>query len=444
MERKPYFVVPKKGGGLRPILDLRPINRALYKCAFKMTTLKQILAQIRPGDWFVSVDLKDAYFHIQIAPRHRRFLRFAFEGIAYQFMVMPFGLGLAPRTFTKCVDAAFSPLRASGMRILNYLDDWLILAHSEDVLNSHKHTLLRHLESLGLCVNVQKSVLRPSQTIMYLGVQLDSITMRARLSQEGIQDLVSALNAFRLGRPIALKEFQRLLGRMAAAATVCHLGLLYMRPLQLWLKTQVPRRAWKLGRARIVVTRRCLSALKPWQNPDLYQRGVQMGLVTRRKVVTTDASTTGWGAHCDGLPASGHWTESERTWHINRLELRAVSLALQSFMTQIRGHHMLIRTDNMTVVSYINRQGGVHSKALYSQAARLLLWADHYLPSIRAAHVPGCLNSGADMLSRNGIPHGEWRLNPGTVRLIWEQFGKAEVDLFATEENTHCPLFFSL
>ncbi len=45
-----YFVVPKKDGGLRPILDLRPINRALYKRAFKMTMLKQILAQIRPRD----------------------------------------------------------------------------------------------------------------------------------------------------------------------------------------------------------------------------------------------------------------------------------------------------------------------------------------------------------------------------------------------------------
>lgn len=44
-----YFVVPKRDGGFRPILDLRPINRALYKCAFKMLTIKQILAQIRPG-----------------------------------------------------------------------------------------------------------------------------------------------------------------------------------------------------------------------------------------------------------------------------------------------------------------------------------------------------------------------------------------------------------
>ncbi len=124
--------------------------------------------RIRPGDWFASVDLKDAYFHIQIAPHHRRFLRFAFEGTAYQYSVLPFGLALAPRTFSKCVDAALSPLRASGMRILNYLDDWLILAQSRGTLLSHIDSLLIHLESLGLCVNRRKSILVPSQSITYL------------------------------------------------------------------------------------------------------------------------------------------------------------------------------------------------------------------------------------------------------------------------------------
>ncbi len=108
-----YFVVPKR--------DLRPINRALGKRPFRMLKLKQILAQISPGDWFAFVDLKDTYFHIQIAPHHRRFLRFAFKGTAYQYSVLPFGLALAPRTFSKCMDAALSPLRASGMCILNYL-----------------------------------------------------------------------------------------------------------------------------------------------------------------------------------------------------------------------------------------------------------------------------------------------------------------------------------
>ncbi|MGL4479884.1 MAG: reverse transcriptase domain-containing protein [Aeromonas veronii] len=51
--------------------------------------------------------------------------------MAYQYMVLPFGLSLAPHTFMKCMDAELSPLRQMGIHVLNYLDDWLILASSQ-------------------------------------------------------------------------------------------------------------------------------------------------------------------------------------------------------------------------------------------------------------------------------------------------------------------------
>lgn len=98
----------------------------------------------------MSVDLKDMCFYIQIGPRHRHFLRFAFKDTAYQLKVLPFGLALAPRTFTKCVNVVLSPLRQSGMHILNYLDNWLIIAQSQDVLESHREQLLEHLQCLEL------------------------------------------------------------------------------------------------------------------------------------------------------------------------------------------------------------------------------------------------------------------------------------------------------
>ncbi len=79
-----------------------------------MLTLKSIFSQVQEGDWFVTVDLKDAYFHIQVVQRHRKFLRFVFGGKAYQYKVLPFGLALAPRTFTKCMDAALAPAEAPG------------------------------------------------------------------------------------------------------------------------------------------------------------------------------------------------------------------------------------------------------------------------------------------------------------------------------------------
>ncbi len=81
---------------------------------------------VQEGDWFITVDLKDANFHIQVVQGHRKFLSFAFGGKTYQYKVLPFGLALAQRPFTKSIDAALAPLRLQGIRILNYLDDWLI------------------------------------------------------------------------------------------------------------------------------------------------------------------------------------------------------------------------------------------------------------------------------------------------------------------------------
>ncbi len=57
----PYFIVPKKGGGLRPILDLRVLNRALHKLPFKKLMHRRMIKCIQPQDLFAAIDLKDAF-----------------------------------------------------------------------------------------------------------------------------------------------------------------------------------------------------------------------------------------------------------------------------------------------------------------------------------------------------------------------------------------------
>ncbi len=231
-----YFLVPKRDGGLRPILDLRRLNCSLYKGKFKMLTIKTIMSQVQEGDWFVTIDLKDAYFHIQVVQRHRRFLRFAFGGKAYQYKVLHFGLALAPRMFTKCMDAALAPLRIQGIRVLNYLDDWLILAHSRELVSRHRDIVLGHIHSLGLRMNAKKSVLLPSQRTVFLGVRLDSVQMQARLAPARIPDLTACLARFKLGHHVSVGTCRRLLGLMAEASPVLPLGLLHMRPFLWWMK----------------------------------------------------------------------------------------------------------------------------------------------------------------------------------------------------------------
>ncbi len=379
--------------------------------------------------------------HIQVVQRHRRFLRFAFGGKAYQYKVLPFGL--AARTFTKCMDAALASLRLQGIRVLNYLDDWLILAHSRELVSRHRDIVLGHIHSLGLRMNAKKSVLLPSQRTVFLGVRLDSVQMEARLAPARIPVLTACLARFKLGHHVSVGTCRRLLGLMAAASPVLPLGLLHMRPFLWWMKEL--RLHPTVPATRLIrVSRSCCRHLLMWRDPVFLQSRVRIGAIHRRHMITTDASMTGWGAVFEGRPASGEWKEEFLFWHINCLELRAVFLAFKYFLPVLGEYHIIVRTDNMAVVSHINRQGGSRSRTLDRLACHLLLWAQDKFLSLRAVHVPGVLNLAADFLSRQKLKPGEWMLNHQTVSQIWDLFGKAEVDLFASQESSQCLLWFSL
>ncbi len=171
---------------------------------------------------------------------------------------------------------------------------------------------------------------------------------------------------------------------------------------------------------------------QPLDRPCLSMGRVPLEQVSRHTVVTTDASSTGWGATCNGQAASGLWTGPRLLWHINCLELWAVHLALRQFRPLLLGKHVLVRTDNTAAVSYINRLGGIRSHRMSQLARHLLLWSHTQFKSLRAVHIPGQLNRAADALSRQLTFPGEWRLHPETIRLIWSRFGEAQVDLFAS------------
>ncbi len=147
--------------------------------------------------------------------------------------------------------------------------------------------------------------------------------------------------------------------------------------------------------------------------------GVRMGAIHRRHMITTNASMTGWGVVFEGRPARGEWTGEFISWHINCLDLRAVFLALMHFLPVLGKHHIIVRTDNMVVVSHINRQGGSRSRTLDKLVRCLLLWSQGKFLSLRAVHVPRILIFAADFLSRQkAFP----RSCPHRFALRWSHF----------------------
>lgn len=66
-----------------------------------MTTISQLQLHLRQGTWLIYFELADTYWHMPVYKHLRKFLAFQVGKEVYQFWVMPFGLLLAPRFFTK-------------------------------------------------------------------------------------------------------------------------------------------------------------------------------------------------------------------------------------------------------------------------------------------------------------------------------------------------------
>ena len=158
---------PGGEGVWRPVISLSHLNEFIHHTRFKMETVASVLLSVREGDFLASLDLKDAYFQIPIHRSSRKLLRFTLEGTVYQFRALCFGLSTAPQVFTRVFTAVSAWAHSPGIRLLRYLDDWLILASSERETKQSVQSLLSLCHTLGIVINEKNSDLVPSQTAKY-------------------------------------------------------------------------------------------------------------------------------------------------------------------------------------------------------------------------------------------------------------------------------------
>ena len=226
------FVVPKKDGGWRPVINLKRINKAfLDPPHFRMDTTKDVAMLLSPGDWAASVDLKDAYFHIPLHRQSRRFLRFGWNRKLFQFLVVPFGLSTAPFIFTMVTKPVAAYLRSRGIRVIFYLDDILVIGKSKDECERNLQSVLTLLQELGFLINWKKSNLCPSQRFLFLGLLWDTTLGQICLPQTKLSKLQALASPMLLSSP-TYRQLQVLLGHMTASIPAVPLIRLHARPLQ--------------------------------------------------------------------------------------------------------------------------------------------------------------------------------------------------------------------
>ena len=186
-----------------------------------------------------------------------------------------------------------------------------------------------------------------------------------------------------------------------------------MRPIQWHRKNnwRVPETLEKV----IPIPRSLHPHIQWWLEESNVLTGPPLHPIKHALQIFTDTSKEGWGAHLNEYTLRGTWSLPESKLHINYLELKAVFLALKEFQDLCSDKIVLVATDNTTVVSNINTEGGMKSGPLSALLWRILTWCARNQVTLKA-------------------------LLPVVFQMICSRWHRPQIDLFATRFNNKLPL----
>ncbi|PIO58674.1 reverse transcriptase [Teladorsagia circumcincta] len=207
------FVIPKKDGGTRTVINLRPLNKFIKHYHFKLESIHMIRDLLERNDFMAKIDMKDAYFSVPIHSECRKYLAFCCGGKLFQFTALPFGLSSAPYVYTRLMRVIASQLRRRGIRLIVYLDDWLLIDKEKAPLVSKINLIILLFKKLGLTINETKSQLEPSQTIEFLGITINSTSYELHVPERKITSICNAAEKIRKRKKVTLRDIARFIGQ---------------------------------------------------------------------------------------------------------------------------------------------------------------------------------------------------------------------------------------
>ena len=151
---------------------------------------------------------------------------------------LPFGIARAPLEFSRVVKEVKLKLQNRGIRVHQYLDDWLLRAPSEEIDFQQSKQLVAFVQELGWVINFQKSELKPTQNFNFLGYRFDLAKGEVSPTEKKWQILTKAIEQLHNSLTTTPRELMSFIGVLASLEKTVPMGRLHMRPFQWYLKTQ--------------------------------------------------------------------------------------------------------------------------------------------------------------------------------------------------------------
>lgn len=381
------FLVKKKDGTLRPVVDYRGLNAISKTDVYPLPRIEDCLDSLAGAQFFSTLDLKSGYWQIAMHPESQEKTAFTTPFGHYEFTVMPFGVKNAPADFQRIMEIALSGLQWRSCLV--YIDDILIYSKNFDDHIQHLKAVFLALKKANLRVKPEKCTFLRSQ-VPYLGhiiskegVRPDPAKVSAILDAEAPRT-VRQLQAF-LG---LVQWFRRFVPNLAQTADI-----LYK------LTNKSEKFFWKENHQKAFLELKEAFVSPPVLCYPIFDN-------TAKFTLTTDASNNAIGAILGQTTDARKWiiayasrslNKAERNYATVEKEALAIVWATKYFRHYLYGSQFTNFTDHRPLQWLLN---------LKDPSSRLMRWALKLQEfDFEIKYLPGKENSGADWLSREVSSH---------------------------------------
>lgn len=343
--------VSKGKDDFRLVVNMRGPNTAIKREYFRLPLLDEMRTKLHRAKYFTKLDLKSAYYHLELSNESRDLTTFLAENGMFRFTRLMFGVNCAPEIFQREMSRILERIENK----IIYIDDVLIFANT--IEESHKTVVqvLQIFRENKLTLNNSKCEYDKTR-ITFLGHELDQGGFRIEAAKIG------AIQKFR--RPTTASELRSFLGLASYVSPYIRNFADISNPL--W--TVAGSKAWSWGERQ----EQSFNIFKD----QIIHCTVSLGYFSDHDntVLYTDASPNVLGAvlvqeKSGSNPrmisfASKALTSTEKKYAQNQREALSAVWAVEHFSYFLLGRRFTLRTDAKCVTFIFNRSRENTKRAL--------------------------------------------------------------------------------
>ena len=268
------------------------------------------------------MDLKDAFYSVQIHADHQMFLKLKLQEHCYAFRGMLNGYSETIRVFTKLLKPQFSILRSHGYLSVVFVDDSYLQGHNFYTCEDNVNATVELLQSLSFTIHPGKLVLVLTQDIEFLGFVLNSVELKIKLTDCKSGKIILKIKKLLYQGKQTIRDLASVIGSLVATFSVLPCGKLHYRELERCKISSLKFRKGEYNTPLMPLSTSAIAELHWWLK-HLKNANQSLQDIPIDCAIQTDASEHGWGAADRTTLTGGRWSSLERN-HINVLELKAI------------------------------------------------------------------------------------------------------------------------